>query len=104
MHMDIATIKASGLEMTDAIRAYVEKKLARMDRFLASVGEPKQAFVEVQKTTNHHKSGNIFRCELMLKLPGKTLRAEADDADLFSAIDRAEDTLERQVVKYKEAR
>lgn len=102
--MDISHIKASGMDLTDAIRGYVEKKFGHMDKFLVSVGQPQQAFVEVEKTTNHHKSGNIFRCEIMLKLPGKTLRAEADDADLYRAIDRVKDVLERQVVAYKETR
>ena len=102
--MDIANIKASDLELTPAITAYVERKLEHLDKFLSSVGEPKQAFVEVEKTTRHHKSGDIFRCEVMIKLPGKTLRAESNDTDLYAAIDAVRDALERQVIQYKETR
>ncbi len=102
--MDIANIKASGVELTPAISAYVERKLEHLDKFLVSVGEPKQAFVEVEKTTRHHKNGDIFRCEVMVKLPGKTLRAESNDTDLYAAIDAVRDALERQVIQYKETR
>lgn len=102
--MEIAALKASGMDLTEAISTYVARKLEHLDKFLVSVGEPKQAFVEVERTTQHHNKGDIFRCELMLKLPGKTLRAEANDSDLYQAIDQAKGALERQVVQYKETR
>lgn len=100
--MEISKMKASGFELTPAIAQYAEEKIRHMEKFLASVQEPKRASIEVEKTTNHHNKGQIFRAEAMLSLPGKTLRAEATDEDLYAAIDAMKDALERQVVQYKE--
>ncbi|TAK04724.1 ribosome-associated translation inhibitor RaiA [Patescibacteria group bacterium] len=102
--MDIAKMKAGGFELTPAIAQYAEEKIRHMEKFLSSVQEPKRASIEVEKTTNHHNKGQIFRAEVMLELPGKTLRAEATDEDLYAAIDAMKDALERQVIQYKETR
>lgn len=97
-------MKASGFEITPAIAEYAQEKIQHMEKFLASVQEPKRASIEVEKTTNHHNKGEIFRAEVMLELPGKMLRAEATHEELYAAIDAVKDILERQVVQYKEMR
>lgn len=102
--MDISKIKSTGLDLTPAIVQYAEDKVRHMEKFLASVQEPKRASIELEKTTNHHNKGQIFRVEVMLELPGRTLRAEATHEDLYAAIDIMKDVLERQVVQYKETR
>ncbi len=102
--MEISKLKATGFELTAAITAYAEEKVQHMDKFLTSVQEPKRASIELEKTTNHHNKGQIFRAEVMLELPGKMLRAEATNEELYAAIDAVKDILERQVVQYKETK
>lgn len=97
-------MKATGFELTPAIAAYAEEKVRHMEKFLVSVQEPKRALIELEKTTNHHNKGQIFRAEVMLELPGKMLRAEATNEELYAAIDEVKDILERQVVQYKETK
>lgn len=95
-------MKATGFELTEAIAAYAEEKVRHMEKFLESVQLPHRARIEVERTTNHHNKGDVYRAEVMLELPGKTLRAEAQADELYAAIDAVKDILERQVIQYKE--
>lgn len=90
--------------LTPAIHALVERKmgsLARLVRRFESQGEV-TAFLEVAKTTKHHKRGPVFYAEATLRLPGKTLRVEEYDADLGTAVDRMKDRLKNDLQKFKE--
>lgn len=99
--MRITALLATHMEMTDAIREYVETKLASLEKFCAHYS-PCDVHVEVGKTSEHHKNGNIWRAEYTLTLPGASLRAEAVEDDLYAAIDRAKDTLKQQLLDHKE--
>jgi putative sigma-54 modulation protein len=101
--MRITKIMGTNLELTDAIRDYVEEKTMSLEKFCEDVS-PCDLAVEVGKTSERHQKGDIWRCELMLTLPGKTLRTERVTDDLYSAIDTAKDDLKRQLVEYKEQR
>ncbi len=100
--MTIDRIKATGIELTDAIKEAVEKDLASLDALTSRWGDAVTADVEVGKTTNHHHKGEIFRAEINLHVSGKTLRAEETAEDLYAAIKEAVRTLGREVVKEKE--
>lgn len=97
-------IKATNLKLTPAIREYIEIKIGSLERFLKrfeSQGEL-EVFVEIARTTRHHKSGNVFYAEVNLPLPKKILRAEHSDWDIRVAIDKVKDKLQREIKKYKE--
>ena len=100
--MNIQAIKATNLVLTEAIKNYVEKRLAELDRLLTNLGQPQDARVEVSKVSNHHKKGDIFRFEINLKVPGSLLRAEYESEDLYKSIDLGKDELERQIRELKE--
>lgn len=99
MHLNI---KALGIELTDAIRAAVEKKMESIENKTQRFGDGVRAEVEVSKTTHHHKSGPFFRAEIHVILPGKAVRAEATHDDLYVAIGQAKEEVERQIIAYKE--
>jgi putative sigma-54 modulation protein len=42
------------------------------------------------------------KAEITLHVKGKDIYADADDTDLYAAIDALTDKLDRQVLKYKE--
>lgn len=100
--MTIDRIKATGIELTDAIKDAVEKDLASLESMTARFGDGVSVDVEVGKTTNHHHKGEIFRAEMSLRIPGKTIRVEETAEDLYAAIKEAVRTLGREVVKEKE--
>lgn len=97
-------VKMLEIERTDAIDAYIEGKVGKLERFLQSVQNPHVAHVEAGRNTGHHKSGPVMTCHIHLTVPGATLHAESEATDLYAAIDLAADDLERQIVKYKETR
>ena len=61
-----------------------------------------ECWVEVERTSRHHQSGDVFRAEAQVKLPGTSgIRAEARESDLHLAIDKVKDDLQRQLKRYK---
>lgn len=93
-------IKGTNMELTEAIKDYVNEKIGSLEKFFDNIVE---ARVEVGKTSNHHQKGDIFRAEVNLDVPEKyVLRAEATREDLYMAINQVKDELQRQVKKYKE--
>ena len=90
-------IKAMALELTPAIRAYVEEKILSIDKFVDSSTGGVLADVEVAKTTDHHHSGEIFKAEINLQINGDFHRASSTQADLYAAIDEMKDEIIRQI-------
>lgn len=97
-------IKATNIELTDAIRTYVQQKIDTLDAKVARFGEVVRAEVEVGRTTKHHKKGpEVFRAEVHVRLPGKLVYASADHEDLYTAINNAKKEAERQIAAFKGA-
>jgi len=89
-------IKATGIELTPALTAYVNEKIGLLDKLLANCGDVLVS-VEIGKETNHHKTGNWFFAEINLKCPGRTLRHVVEEADLYAAIDKAKDGMAEEI-------
>ncbi len=80
------------LEVTPAIREYVQSKLERINRHFDHVFDA-HVILSVDKLRQ--------KAEITLHVRGKDLHCEAEDADLYAAIDLLVDKLDRQVLKYK---
>lgn len=91
-------IKATNIELTDAISSYVEEKVRSVEKFaIAHEEEELFAEVEIGKTTKHHNSGNVFRAETNMHVRGRFFRAVSERDDLYAAIDDLRDELVREV-------
>jgi ribosomal subunit interface protein len=99
--MKLDALKATGIELTDAIRAAVDHTLGQLARIADQFGESVSAHVEVGKSTRHHKKGPYFRAEINLKIPRHLLRAEAEEETLYAAIEAVENTLQIELKKAK---
>jgi ribosomal subunit interface protein len=97
-------IKATNIELTPAIRAYVEEKVGMLGKLIDPADTSAHADVEVGRTTTHHQSGDIFRAEINLRIAGAKLRAVAERDDLYAAIDEMKGELMRQLRKEKTKR
>ncbi len=98
-------IKATNLDLTPAIRVYLEDKIGSLDKFIKrfeAQGEVK-AEIEIARTTKHHKKGPVFYAEVNLHLPKETLRAEYSDRDVRAAIDKVKDKLKHEIERYRDA-
>ena len=94
-------IKATKLELTEAIKNYIEEKMSLLEKYFGDF-QPTNFDFEVELTTHHHAKGDIFRAEANLSLPGGLLRVEKTETDLYKAIDKVKDHLAEGIVKYKE--
>jgi len=94
-------LKATNLELTPAIRSYVEEKINKLTKYLGEV-RAVSCDVEVGLTGHHHLKGEIFRAEVNLELPKEMLRVVKTEKDLYKAIDKVKDHLAPMIVKYKE--
>lgn len=99
-------IKSTNLELTPALREYLEEKIGMLKKFLKrwEAEGVTEIWVEVGRTTRHHQKGEVFRAEADLRVPGKVLRAEEESFDVRAAIDKMRDTLKREIIKYKDLR
>jgi len=99
--MNIQT-KAVGIELTDAITAYIEEKIQSVEKFAVQHKmENLLAAVEVGKTTKHHQSGHIFFANVSLRVHGHHFRATSEKNDLYGAIDDMRDELVRELTSRK---
>lgn len=96
-------IKATNFKLTPSIEDWVLEKIGTLNKFIPQLDKKGvvECWVEVGKTTNHHQKGNVFRAEADIRLPGKILRAEANEKELIIAINKVKDELQRQLKKYK---
>lgn len=81
------------LEITPALRDYVESKLERITHHFDQV-------IDVKVTLSVEKLKQ--KVEATLHVPGNDLHAECADDNMYSAIDMLSDKLGRQVLKHKE--
>ena len=90
-------ITGHNIEILPTVRAYLDKKLAKLSRHLSTLDVVKVELTE-QKTTSqaHH-----FRAQITLEVNGTLLRAEEQAENMLVAIDRAVPTLDRQIERYK---
>ena len=101
-------IKATNLELTPSITTYINEKVGSLDKFIniSDAGTDDgsaavEAFVEVARTTKHHKHGDVLRAEINLKIKGKLYRTEARDWDIRVALDSAKDLMKMQITEGK---
>ncbi|HEY0908461.1 MAG TPA: HPF/RaiA family ribosome-associated protein [Candidatus Paceibacterota bacterium] len=86
-------VKGTGLELTPAIDSAVDKVVEAISRYVDPADTSALAEVEVSKTTNHHRSGDIFRAEINFRSGVGTLRVEAEREDLYVALTAVKDEL-----------
>ena len=94
-------LKATKLEMTDAIRGYVQERMDVLEKYL---GKTKlvNCDVEVERIVSGQNKGDVFRAEVNMQVPHELLRVEKSENDLYKAIDKVRDHLEDVIVKYRE--
>lgn len=81
------------IEVTPALRDYVESKLARLERHY---DQPFEVRTQLSLDKPSH------RAEATVSIAGKTLHADANAVDMYAAIDLLADKLDRLLVKQKE--
>jgi len=81
------------IEVTDAMRNYIEKRLNKIERHFDHI-------LEVIVTLSVEKNRQIV--EVTLQASRALIRAEEETDDMYASIDKVADKLERQIQKYKD--
>lgn len=92
------TISGHHLDVTPAIREYVQVKLERIRRHFDQVIDI-AVILTVDNLTEKEKRQ---KAEINLRVSGKTVYVESLAHDLYAAIDSLVDKLDRQVMKHKD--
>jgi len=87
------TVTFRHMEATEPLRTYAEEKTARLEKYL-------QDPIEVHWVLTVEKIRHI--ADVTIIGSGISIKAQADTADMYSAIDTASEKLEAQVRKHKE--
>lgn len=85
-------IFGKNIEVTEGIKSAVEEKLGKLDKYFA---EETKADVTLSVNRNDQK------VEVTIPVKGGIIRAEEVSEDMYASIDMVEETIERQLVKYK---
>ncbi len=88
-------IRSAKIENTDAIKEYIENKLARLDKYF-------QDSDEIEANVLTKVNGKNQTIEVTIPTKHFTLRNEETNEDLYAAVDKIVDKLERQIRKNKE--
>lgn len=88
------SIRGQQIEVTDALRDYVDKKLSRLDKYF-----------DAPPTSDGTVTLSVVRglhvVEVTIPLTGVVLRAEDRSEDMYASMDAVADKLERQIRKHK---
>ena len=88
-------VRGENIEVTSALREYVEKKISKLEKF----------FEDTSNSTAHVNmkvySDKNAKVEVTIPLPYLVLRAEETSPDMYASVDLVTDKLERQIRKYK---
>ena len=93
-------IKGTGIDISDEIRSYVEKKLSVSEKFFQE--NSTHIDVELEYATN--QEGKKYRTEFTLALYGGVHRVEAQGDTLHEAIDIAAGELAQDLSQLKKKR
>jgi putative sigma-54 modulation protein len=91
-------VNASEMEMTPHLKAYVEKKINKLSRFLDNLDE---ARVELKYDRSVRNIADKHVAQMTIRGRNLLLRAEERSDDIYTSVDVALDKLHRRVEKYK---
>lgn len=89
----LVTVMGKNVEVTEALRDYSEKKVAKISKFF------EKSPVGAQVTFSTERGKHIV--DITIQVNGLLLRGEEKTHDMYASIDGAVDKIERQVHKFK---
>ena len=91
-------IKSKNLQVSEALKSYIEKKVNKLDRYLPNIeGARVDLAVQSAKSAQDRQVAQIT----LHTANGAFLRAEERTADMRSSLDIAIEKMERQAKRYK---
>lgn len=94
MEMDI---RGKKLQLSAAVETYINKKMGKLSHLLPTIVETK---VEISKEKAKSPT-NRYVVQVTVRSNGVLIRAEEREADVYAAIDAADDVIRKQIERYK---
>ena len=94
-------LKTKNINLDSSLRIFCQRVIGELEKFIRISKTEPNGWMEIEKTTRHHKKGPYFRAECQIFLPGRSLRAEATAKYLREAITQVKDEMQRQLKDYK---
>lgn len=91
-------IYGRNMEITDRINTYIDKKVAKLDKYLS---EAEEARVDLAFAKSARSAGDRHVAQITIRGRGMMLRSEERADDIFAALDTAVDKMQRQMERYK---
>ena len=92
-------ITQHGMELTPAIKQYVEEKMESLLKYFDSI---RHMDVEVGIANGHSQKGDVYQCKVVVQVGGDVFRIEKDAEDLYKAIDKVKDHLRVELTDWKQ--
>lgn len=86
------TMIGRNMELGERLKSQVNKKLEKLEKYFAPTTEARVVFSKVK---------DMAKIEVTVPTKAGVIRAEEMTDDFFASIDLAEETIERQIKKYK---
>ncbi len=93
------TFRANHITLSPEIEDYAIKRLQSIKKFL---DESDRVSVDLSKTSNHHKTGDIFKAEIRVASRGNQFSAVSEQDSLYAAIDIAHDEISMILSSHKD--
>lgn len=97
MALEVA-IFPKNIELTERISEYVEKKIAKLDRFLPDIDETR---VDLSYLKSARNPSDRQVAQITIRGRGYILRTEERSEDIFTAIDAALEKMQRKIERFK---
>jgi putative sigma-54 modulation protein len=95
--MNLQILAKNNVEISETIRAYVEKKVGKLGRYLPTLDEGK---VEISREGTKLPEQR-FTVQVTLDSRGVLIRAQEKSKDVRAAIDKVVDVLSKRIERYK---
>ncbi|TSC68828.1 MAG: Uncharacterized protein G01um101466_301 [Parcubacteria group bacterium Gr01-1014_66] len=93
------------IEVTPALREYIDQKIVRSAEQLLNkrqnMSDVPLLDIEVERTTQHHQKGMVYRVGVKVVYEGKSIRTEATHEEVHAACDLVEDEMKRKIIAQK---
>jgi len=90
-------ITGQNIDLSPAVRRYIERKLSKLNRHLPNILTSRVEIIE-EKTKSPEQH---YVVQMLLDSSGTLLRGEERGRDLFIAIDKVTEIMDRQIEHYK---
>lgn len=91
-------VKGKNIEVTDALKQYVYKKVSKLDKFAQHISEI-VVELEVEKNPKVINNKNVY---VNIYTHNSVMRAEETNQDMYAAVDMIINKLYKQMVKYED--